>query len=181
MKSYHKWKKISKIKVLTRKTADFGARNEAHRAKLGGHDVRAEESFPNWGHMRETVTRSQSYGQFTAAHSEIAPIRPNYDFLPILRWSACSRYFSAIIVQSDSSASPDSDPLHHWISINCPQKIWIFFNNTKKKLKISVLDSTEDGSINATFLPLLHIWHWYLFGHEIQKLLAMGVDPLHFM
>jgi hypothetical protein len=47
--------------------------------------VRAEESFPNWGHMRESDTRSQSYGQFTAAHSEIAPIRPDYDFLLILR------------------------------------------------------------------------------------------------
>jgi hypothetical protein len=63
---------------------DFGARNEAHRAKLGDHDVYAEESFPNWGHMCETDTRSQSYGQITAAHSKIAPIRPNYDFLPIL-------------------------------------------------------------------------------------------------
>jgi hypothetical protein len=70
---------------LTRKTADFGARNEAHIAKLGDHDVRAEESFSNWGHMREMDTRSQSYDQITAAHSEIAQIRPNYDFLPILR------------------------------------------------------------------------------------------------
>lgn len=64
---------------------DFGARNEAHRAKLGGHDMRAEESFPNWGHMRKTDTRTQSYGQISAAHSEITPIRPDYDFLPILR------------------------------------------------------------------------------------------------
>jgi hypothetical protein len=95
---------------LTRKTADFGAQNEMHRAKLGGHGVRAEEIFPNWGHMLESDTRSQSYGQITAAHSEIAPIRPDYDFLPILRWSACSRYLSAINVQSDSWASSDSDP-----------------------------------------------------------------------
>jgi hypothetical protein len=64
---------------------DFGARNEAHRAKFGGHDVRAEECFPNWGHMRKTDTRSQSYSQITVAHSKIAPIRRNYDFLPILR------------------------------------------------------------------------------------------------
>jgi len=78
-------KKKSKIRVLTRKTEDFGARNEAHRAKLGDQGVRAEESFPNWGHMRESDTRSQSYGQITTAHSKIAPIRPDYDFLPILR------------------------------------------------------------------------------------------------
>jgi ribosome assembly protein YihI (activator of Der GTPase) len=78
-------KKKSKIRVLTRKTVDFEARNEAHRAKHGGHGVRAEESFLNWGHMRETDTHSQSYGQISAAHSKIAPIRPDYDFLPILR------------------------------------------------------------------------------------------------
>jgi hypothetical protein len=57
----------------------------------GGHDMGAEESFPNWGHMRKSDTRSQSYGQTTVAHSEIAQIRPDHNFLPILRWSAYSR------------------------------------------------------------------------------------------
>jgi hypothetical protein len=52
---------------------------------LGDHDMRVEESFPNWGHMHESDTRSQSYGQIIAVHSKIAPIRPDYDFLPILR------------------------------------------------------------------------------------------------
>jgi hypothetical protein len=33
--------------------------------------VCAEESFLNWGHMRESDTRSQSYGQNTAVHSKI--------------------------------------------------------------------------------------------------------------
>jgi hypothetical protein len=51
----------------------------------GGHDMGAEESFPNWGHMRKSDTRSQSYGQTTVAHSEIAQIRPDHNFLPILR------------------------------------------------------------------------------------------------
>jgi len=56
--------------------------------KLGtpsdGYDMRAEEGFPNWGHMRESDNRSQSYGQNTAAHSKIDPIMPDHDFLPIL-------------------------------------------------------------------------------------------------
>jgi hypothetical protein len=78
-------KKISKIRVLKRKTVDFGARNEAHHARLGGHGMRAEESFPNCGHMRELDTRSQNYDQITVKHSEIVQIRPDYDFLPILR------------------------------------------------------------------------------------------------
>jgi hypothetical protein len=47
--------------------------------------MRAKESFPNWGHMRESDTRSQSYGQNTTAQSDIVPIRLNHDFLPILR------------------------------------------------------------------------------------------------
>jgi hypothetical protein len=47
--------------------------------------MRTEESFPNWGYMPKSDTRSQSYGQNTAAHSEIAPIRLDHDFLPILR------------------------------------------------------------------------------------------------
>jgi hypothetical protein len=37
--------------------------------------VHAEESFPNWGHMRESDTHSQSYGQNTVAHPEIAQIK----------------------------------------------------------------------------------------------------------
>jgi hypothetical protein len=56
-----------------------GAPSIAH-----GHEVRAEESFPNWGHMRESNTRSQSYGQNTVTHSKIVSIRPDHDFLPIL-------------------------------------------------------------------------------------------------
>jgi len=47
--------------------------------------MRVEESFPNWGHMRESNTRSQSYDQNTATYSKIAPIRLDHDFLPILR------------------------------------------------------------------------------------------------
>jgi hypothetical protein len=43
---------------------------------LGGHDMHAKESFPNWGHMHESDTRSQSYDQNAVAHSELASIRP---------------------------------------------------------------------------------------------------------
>jgi hypothetical protein len=45
----------------------------------------APKSFPNWGHMRKSDTRNQSYGQNTATHSEIAPNRLDHDFLLILR------------------------------------------------------------------------------------------------
>jgi hypothetical protein len=50
----------------------------------GGHDVRAKDSFSNWGHMRESDTHSQNYGQSTAAHSKIILIRLDHDFLSIL-------------------------------------------------------------------------------------------------
>jgi hypothetical protein len=56
-----------------------------YRALLHKHNVLAEESFPNWGHMRESDTRSQSYGQNTTAHAKIIPIRLDHDFFQILR------------------------------------------------------------------------------------------------
>jgi hypothetical protein len=62
-----------------------------NRAYLGGHDMRAEESFSNWGHMRKSNTHRQSNGQNTAAHSEIVQIKLDHNFLPILCSSVCSR------------------------------------------------------------------------------------------
>lgn len=44
---------------------DFGLEIDVHRAQLGGHDVRAKESFPDWGHNSDSDNRSQSYGQIT--------------------------------------------------------------------------------------------------------------------
>lgn len=60
---------------------NFGLKNGAHRASLGGHDVRAEKSFPDWGLMSDFDTCSQNYARFTAIATILPQLCP---VLPIL-------------------------------------------------------------------------------------------------
>jgi hypothetical protein len=56
---------------------DFEPRNRAYRVMLHTYIERAEESFWDWGLMRDSDIRSPSYAQITATHS-ILPERIEY-------------------------------------------------------------------------------------------------------